>query len=62
MPQVYLLAIPPAPDGQSALFEWQDIEAPGDLIGQMQAASDPALAALRLRLPQATQDLLAKRQ
>ena len=60
MPQVYLLAIPPAPDGQSALFEWQDIEAPGDLIGQMQAYQGPALAALRLRLPQATQDLLAK--
>jgi hypothetical protein len=60
MPQVYLLAIPPAPDGQSALFEWQDLEDPGDLIKQMQAAGTPSRAALRLRLPQATQDLLGE--
>ncbi|MGH7496693.1 MAG: putative baseplate assembly protein [bacterium] len=55
LPQIYLVSIPAAPDGESALFQWQDLKDPTSLAKRLKYSTDLSSQHLRGQLSAETQ-------
>jgi hypothetical protein len=58
LPQISLSSIPPAPGGESALFQWQDLADPTRLAKKLKHPADVLSQHLRGQLADATQEEL----